>query len=172
MLSIHGDFGLGGSFTSTVNWLSTDQGSSDVRSLYHHQNFHHNGRRPWKGMARCQGSSHRPGKFFQPLTWETSFHEKLVLYRFLISSRRQLSTNSWRRVPTRARILWHAHKSSDINSFIHIATKTLNRGIAEIIILTADTEPLEILLHLPLLCEEKVRHITSSGHTFLGLTVR
>ena len=38
----------------------------------------------------------------------------------------------------------------------HLATKTLNRGIAEIIILTADTEPLEILLHLPLLCEEKV----------------
>jgi len=35
------------------------------------------------------------------------------------------------------------------------ATKTLNRGIAEIIVLTADTEPLEILLHLPLLCEEK-----------------
>ncbi|KAF7778515.1 hypothetical protein Agabi119p4_2860 [Agaricus bisporus var. burnettii] len=35
------------------------------------------------------------------------------------------------------------------------ATKTLNRGIAEVIILTADTEPLEILLHLPLLCEEK-----------------
>jgi U4/U6 small nuclear ribonucleoprotein SNU13 len=37
------------------------------------------------------------------------------------------------------------------------ATKTLNRGIAEFILLTADTEPLEILLHLPLLCEEKVR---------------
>jgi U4/U6 small nuclear ribonucleoprotein SNU13 len=40
---------------------------------------------------------------------------------------------------------------------MHTATKTLNRGIAEFIILTADTEPLEILLHLPLLCEEKVR---------------
>lgn len=37
------------------------------------------------------------------------------------------------------------------------ATKTLNRGIAEFIILTADTEPIEILLHLPLLCEDKVR---------------
>ena len=36
------------------------------------------------------------------------------------------------------------------------ATKTLNRGIAEFIVLTADTEPIEILLHLPLLCEEKV----------------
>ncbi|KAJ7272035.1 50S ribosomal protein L30e-like protein [Mycena haematopus] len=38
------------------------------------------------------------------------------------------------------------------------ATKTLNRGIAEFIVLTADTEPLEILLHLPLLCEEKASH--------------
>ncbi|KAJ3342468.1 RNA binding protein snu13 [Gonapodya sp. JEL0774] len=35
------------------------------------------------------------------------------------------------------------------------ATKTLNRGISEFIVLTADTEPLEILLHLPLLCEDK-----------------
>ncbi|KAI9357339.1 L30e-like protein [Zopfochytrium polystomum] len=35
------------------------------------------------------------------------------------------------------------------------ATKTLNRGIAEFIIMTEDTEPLEILLHLPLLCEDK-----------------
>ncbi|KAF2432798.1 ribonucleoprotein-associated protein [Tothia fuscella] len=35
------------------------------------------------------------------------------------------------------------------------ATKTLNRGIAEIIILAADTSPLAILLHLPLLCEDK-----------------
>eukprot|EP01105_Mastigella_eilhardi_P007320 TRINITY_DN18806_c0_g1_i1.p2 TRINITY_DN18806_c0_g1~~TRINITY_DN18806_c0_g1_i1.p2 ORF type:complete len:130 (-),score=51.31 TRINITY_DN18806_c0_g1_i1:34-423(-) len=35
------------------------------------------------------------------------------------------------------------------------ATKTLNRGISEIIVMAADTEPLEILLHLPLLCEDK-----------------
>ncbi|KAI8865577.1 ribonucleoprotein-associated protein [Ramicandelaber brevisporus] len=35
------------------------------------------------------------------------------------------------------------------------ATKTLNRGISEFIVLTADTQPLEILLHLPLLCEDK-----------------
>jgi len=34
-------------------------------------------------------------------------------------------------------------------------TKTLNRGISEIIILAADTEPLAILLHLPLLAEDK-----------------
>ena len=41
-----------------------------------------------------------------------------------------------------------------------LATKTLNRGIAEFIILTADTEPIEILLHLPLLCEDKVWYPT------------
>lgn len=35
------------------------------------------------------------------------------------------------------------------------ATKTLNRGLAEIIILAADTTPLAILLHLPLLAEDK-----------------
>jgi len=49
------------------------------------------------------------------------------------------------------------------------ATKTLNRGIAEIIILTADTEPLEILLHLPLLCEEKnVAYIFVESKAALG----
>jgi U4/U6 small nuclear ribonucleoprotein SNU13 len=35
-------------------------------------------------------------------------------------------------------------------------TKALNRGISEVVVLAADTEPLEILLHLPLLCEDKV----------------
>jgi U4/U6 small nuclear ribonucleoprotein SNU13 len=35
------------------------------------------------------------------------------------------------------------------------ATKTLNRGISEFVVMAADTEPLEILLHLPLRCEDK-----------------
>lgn len=35
------------------------------------------------------------------------------------------------------------------------ATKALNRGQAEFIVMAADAEPLEILLHLPLLCEDK-----------------
>jgi Ribosomal protein L7Ae/L30e/S12e/Gadd45 family len=48
-----------------------------------------------------------------------------------------------------------------------IATKTLNRGVSEFIILAADTEPLEILLHLPLLCEDKV---CSSVDPFLLLS--
>lgn len=50
------------------------------------------------------------------------------------------------------------------------ATKTLNRGIAEVIVLAADTSPLAILLHLPLLCEDKnvpvsyrLRSIISEG---------
>jgi U4/U6 small nuclear ribonucleoprotein SNU13 len=35
------------------------------------------------------------------------------------------------------------------------ATKALNRGIAEFVVMAADTEPIEILLHLPLLGEDK-----------------
>jgi hypothetical protein len=35
------------------------------------------------------------------------------------------------------------------------ATKALNRGQAEFVILASDAEPLEILLHIPLLCEDK-----------------
>ena len=34
-------------------------------------------------------------------------------------------------------------------------TKTLNRGISEFIVMAVDAEPIEILLHLPLLCEDK-----------------
>ncbi|OKL60479.1 ribonucleoprotein-associated protein [Talaromyces atroroseus] len=34
-------------------------------------------------------------------------------------------------------------------------TKSLNRGTSELVILAADTSPLAILLHLPLLCEDK-----------------
>jgi U4/U6 small nuclear ribonucleoprotein SNU13 len=36
------------------------------------------------------------------------------------------------------------------------ATKALSRGLADLIVLSADATPLEILLHLPLLCEDKV----------------
>ncbi|CAD7669309.1 unnamed protein product [Nyctereutes procyonoides] len=36
-----------------------------------------------------------------------------------------------------------------------LATKMLNRGISEFIVMAADAEPLEIILHLPLLCEDK-----------------
>jgi hypothetical protein len=49
------------------------------------------------------------------------------------------------------------------------ATKTLNRGISEFIILTADVEPIEIVLHLPLLCEDKnVPYVFVPSKTALG----
>ncbi len=51
----------------------------------------------------------------------------------------------------------------------HVATKTLNRGISEIIVLAADTTPLAILLHLPLLCEDKnVPYVYVPSKTALG----
>ena len=48
-------------------------------------------------------------------------------------------------------------------------TKTLNRGITEFIVMAADAEPLEILLHLPLLCEDKnVPYVFVSSKQALG----
>eukprot|EP00940_MAST-03C_sp_MAST-3C-sp2_P000073 g73.t1 len=49
------------------------------------------------------------------------------------------------------------------------ATKTLNRGISEFIVMAADTEPLAILLHLPLLCEDKnVNYVFVPSKVALG----
>jgi U4/U6 small nuclear ribonucleoprotein SNU13 len=54
-----------------------------------------------------------------------------------------------------------------INLFV--ATKALNRGVAEFIVMAADAEPLEILLHLPLLCEDKnVPYVFVSSKKALG----
>ena len=41
-------------------------------------------------------------------------------------------------------------------------TKTLQRSITELVILAQDASPLEIILHLPLLCEDKVPSILTS----------
>ena len=49
------------------------------------------------------------------------------------------------------------------------ATKTLNRGISELIVIAADAKPLEIVLHLPLLCEDKnVPYVFVESQKFLG----
>lgn len=49
------------------------------------------------------------------------------------------------------------------------ATKALNRGKAELIVLAADAEPLEILLHLPLVCEDKnVPYVFVTSKVALG----
>ncbi|KAE9579718.1 hypothetical protein CGMCC3_g4149 [Colletotrichum fructicola] len=49
------------------------------------------------------------------------------------------------------------------------ATKTLNRGVSELIVLAADTNPLSIVLHLPLLAEDKnVPYVYVKSKTALG----
>ncbi|KAM4063135.1 ribosomal protein [Hirsutella rhossiliensis] len=48
-----------------------------------------------------------------------------------------------------------AHLRATASDAVDAVTKTLNRGTCEIAILAADTAPLAILLHIPLLCEDK-----------------
>ncbi len=52
-------------------------------------------------------------------------------------------------------LVQQANNYKELKRGANEATKTLNRGTAQLIVMAADAEPLEILLHLPLLCEDK-----------------
>lgn len=52
-------------------------------------------------------------------------------------------------------VVWEASNYKQLKKGANEATKALNRGITEFVVMAADTEPLEILLHLPLLAEDK-----------------
>lgn len=52
-------------------------------------------------------------------------------------------------------LVQQAHNYKQLRKGANEATKTLNRGLAEFIVMAADAQPLEILLHLPILCEDK-----------------
>ncbi|KAK3864419.1 hypothetical protein Pcinc_029893 [Petrolisthes cinctipes] len=66
-------------------------------------------------------------------------------------------------------LVQQASNYSQIKKGANEATKALNRGLAEMIIMAADTEPLEILLHLPVLCEDKnVPYVFVRSKTALG----
>eukprot|EP00042_Codosiga_hollandica_P017033 m.45176 g.45176 ORF g.45176 m.45176 type:complete len:130 (-) comp47199_c0_seq1:145-534(-) len=52
-------------------------------------------------------------------------------------------------------LITQANSYKQLRKGANEATKALNRGISEFVVLAADAEPLEILLHLPLLCEDK-----------------
>ncbi|KAL2888272.1 13 kDa ribonucleoprotein-associated protein [Ceratocystis lukuohia] len=61
------------------------------------------------------------------------------------------------------------HHARQLKKGANEATKTLNRSVSELIVLAADTAPLAILLHLPLLCEDKnVPYIYVGSKTALG----
>jgi hypothetical protein len=53
-------------------------------------------------------------------------------------------------------LLQQASTFKQIKKGANEATKSLNRNQAEFIVMAADAEPIEIVLHLPLLCEDKV----------------
>jgi U4/U6 small nuclear ribonucleoprotein SNU13 len=52
-------------------------------------------------------------------------------------------------------LVQQANNYKELKRGANEATKTLNRGTSQLIVMAADAEPLEILLHLPLLCEDK-----------------
>jgi len=66
-------------------------------------------------------------------------------------------------------VVQQANNYKQLKKGANEATKALNRGVAEFIVMAADAEPLEILLHLPLLCEDKnVPYVFVSSKKALG----
>ena len=66
-------------------------------------------------------------------------------------------------------VITKASQLKKIKKGANESTKTLNRGISDLIIIAADVKPLEIVLHLPLLCEDKnVPYIFVESQKLLG----
>lgn len=66
-------------------------------------------------------------------------------------------------------VLTRAAQLKKIKKGANEATKTLNRGISDLIIIAADAKPLEIILHLPLLCEDKnVPYVFVESQRYIG----
>ena len=52
-------------------------------------------------------------------------------------------------------ILEKAKKNGKIRIGVNEATKAVERGTAKLILIALDTEPKELVMHLPLICKEK-----------------
>ncbi|PWZ33497.1 NHP2-like protein 1 [Zea mays] len=61
-------------------------------------------------------------------------------------------------------IIQHSTNYKQLKKGANEAMNTLNRGISEFVVMAADTEPLEILLHLPLLGEDKGCYIQNGAN--------
>ncbi len=48
-----------------------------------------------------------------------------------------------------------AKKSGKLKKGVNEATKAIERGSAKLVVVAKDTNPKEIIMHLPILCEEK-----------------
>lgn len=48
-----------------------------------------------------------------------------------------------------------AKESGKIRKGVNETTKTVERGLAKLVVIAADVDPAEIVMHLPYLCEEK-----------------
>ena len=52
-------------------------------------------------------------------------------------------------------ILKEAQKTGKIRKGVNETTKSIERGLAKIVFIAEDVDPVDIVLHLPYLCEEK-----------------
>lgn len=69
-------------------------------------------------------------------------------------------------------VIQQAHNYKQVKRGANEVTKALNRGQSGLVVLAADAEPIEILLHIPLLCEDKVCKFSFLPIFFLERSLR
>ena len=66
-------------------------------------------------------------------------------------------------------LVTEAQRNKQLRKGANEVTKTLNRSVAEIVVIAGDVDPIEIVLSLPLLCEDKnVPYIFIPSRAALG----
>lgn len=69
-------------------------------------------------------------------------------------------------------IVEKARKSGKIEKGTNEVTKAIERGTAKIVVVAADVEPKELVMHLPILCKEKnIPCETADSKKKLGIAV-
>ena len=66
-------------------------------------------------------------------------------------------------------LIQSANNNKQLRKGANEVTKTLNRSTAEMVLIAGDADPIEIVMHLPLLCEDKnVPYIFVPSRAALG----
>jgi len=102
--------------------------------------------------------------FLDDISKENNINQNISVYKELVTEGKSKEVQN-----KVIELVQQASTKKLIKKGANEATKALSRGKAEVIIIAADTEPIEIVLHLPILCEDKnVPYVYVSSKASLG----
>ncbi len=69
-------------------------------------------------------------------------------------------------------IVEKAAKTGKVDKGVNEVTKAVERGVAKLVVVASDTDPKELIQHLPILCKEKgIKFVETDSREKLGISV-